>query len=164
MYIFWNLGLASYRWLPLGSNVRPHNARVPLVYSWLLQMNDVESHLLELSQKIVEIELRRDADALADLICEDYLGVDPSGALIDKSTSVGRYRNPDFTLTQHGVEQVQIVNLGESALEVGIMPLAGHLGTFEFGGSYRYTHLWLKTREGWKVRAPQLTPMRPSAA
>jgi ketosteroid isomerase-like protein len=126
-------------------------------------MDEIEAHILELSHRIVEIELRRDADALSALICDDYLGVDPSGAIIDKSVSVGRYRNPEFELHEHSVAEVQITCLGETALEVGIMNLAGRLGSFEFGGSYRYTHVWLKTDTGWKVRASQLTPIRTNA-
>lgn len=127
-------------------------------------MHGIEAHILELTHRIVEIELRRDADALAALICDDYLGVDPSGALIDKAISVGRYRNPEFQLHEHGIAEVQIACLGETAIEVGIMKLAGRLGSFEFGGSYRYTHVWCKTDDGWKVRASQLTPVRKSAS
>lgn len=127
-------------------------------------MNELETHLLALSHRIVEIELRRDADALEALICDDYVGVDPSGALIDKAVSVGRYRDPAFQLTRHGIDHVQITAFSDTAWEVGIMGLAGRLGSFEFGGRYRYTHLWLKTPQGWKVRASQLTPMREEGA
>jgi len=69
-------------------------------------MNELETHLLALSHRIVEIELRRDADALEALICDDYVGVDPSGALIDKVVSVGRYRDPAFQRTRHGIDHV----------------------------------------------------------
>jgi ketosteroid isomerase-like protein len=127
-------------------------------------MNEVEAQILELSRRIVDIELRRDTNALAALICDDYVGVDPSGGLIDKSVSVGRYANPDFELTQHGVDAVQVSSFGATALEIGVMTLAGRLGSFQFGGKYRYTHVWLKESDGWKVRASQLTPMRDGAA
>ncbi|HQR03959.1 MAG: nuclear transport factor 2 family protein [Proteobacteria bacterium] len=127
-------------------------------------MNEIEVHILSLSRNIVEIELRRDSEALAALICDDYVGVDPSGTLIDKSVSVGRYSNPDFQLTQHGLDDVHISSFDETAIEIGIMNLAGRLGSFSFGGRYRYTHFWLKTPEGWKVRASQLTPLNERAA
>lgn len=127
-------------------------------------MNEVEVQILSLSRKIVEFELRRDGEALAALICDDYVGVDPSGKLIDKSVSVGRYANPDFELTKHGLDDIQVTSFGETAIEIGVMNLAGRLGSFRFGGRYRYTHVWLKTPEGWKVRASQLTPMNERAA
>ena len=90
-------------------------------------MKPIEDEILALGRSIVDIELRRYAAALEALICDDYVGVDPSGAIIDKAISVGRYRDP------------------------------------EFERRYRYTHAWLRTGVGWKVRASQLTPMLKSA-
>jgi len=52
--------------------------------------------IIFIREKIVELELARDADQLATLIADDYVGVDPSGVLIDKAISVGRYRDPNF--------------------------------------------------------------------
>jgi ketosteroid isomerase-like protein len=115
--------------------------------------------ILGLSESIVAIELRRDADALATLLTDDYIGVDPSGALINKQISVGRYRREDFALHEHGISEVIVKVLGETALEVGIMCLQGRLADFQFGGRYRYTHFWRKTQQGWKVCASQLTPI-----
>jgi ketosteroid isomerase-like protein len=115
--------------------------------------------ILGLSESIVAIELRRDADALAALITDDYIGVDPSGALINKQISVGRYRRDDFALHEHGISEVIVKVHGETALEVGIMRLQGSLAAVQFGGRYRYTHFWQKTQQGWKVCASQLTPI-----
>ena len=118
-----------------------------------------EAVILGLSESIVAIELRRDADALARLITDDYIGIDPSGSLINKATSVGRYLREDFALHEHGISEVVVKVLGETALEIGIMRLQGRLADFQFGGRYRYTHFWRKTEQGWKVRASQLTPI-----
>jgi ketosteroid isomerase-like protein len=122
-------------------------------------MNNKEQEIVTLSRKIVELELRKDADALAPYIADDYVGVDPSGALIDKEISVGRYRRDDFSLDEHGISDLAVSVFGDAALEIGMMTLRGRLGKFEFGGRYRYSHFWIKTQEGWKVRASQLTPI-----
>jgi len=127
-------------------------------------MKTIEEQIISLSKQIVEIELRRDAAMLEALICDDYVGVDPSGILIDKTISVGRYRNADFELFQHAVDEISVSVLGSVAIEIGVMTLAGRLGSFEFGGKYRYTHTWLLTDSGWKVRASQLTPILRNAA
>jgi hypothetical protein len=58
-----------------------------------------EREIAELSHKIVELERRRDADGLERYITDDYVGVDPSGALITKAVSVGRYCRNDFPST-----------------------------------------------------------------
>ncbi|QSA95656.1 nuclear transport factor 2 family protein [Methylococcus sp. EFPC2] len=122
-------------------------------------MTTAEQHLIDLSDKIVEIELRKDADALERYIADDYVGVDPSGALIDKEIAVGRYRRDDFHLYEHGVSDISVTVTAGTALEIGVMTLRGRLGAFEFGGRYRYIHYWLHTADGWKVRASQLTPI-----
>jgi ketosteroid isomerase-like protein len=122
-------------------------------------MNAQEQEIIELSRKIVDIELRKDAAALAEYITEDYVGIDPSGILITRDVSVGRYRRADFALTEHGISDVSVTVTMDSALELGVMKLKGRLGAFQFGGRYRYTHFWLKTAGGWKIRASQLTPI-----
>ena len=78
-------------------------------------MNELETHLLELSHRIVEIELRRDADALEALICDDYVGVDPSGALIDKAVpgrrialDVNQDGHPDLLCRSGGSAQTTL--------------------------------------------------------
>ncbi|MCI0338128.1 MAG: nuclear transport factor 2 family protein [Acidobacteria bacterium] len=122
-------------------------------------MNNEANKIISLSHKIVDIEFRKDADALELLITDDYVGIDPSGAIINKEISVGRYRNESFILSEHSISDITVSVFGNTALEMGIMKLKGRLGDFEFGGPYRYTHLWLKTDEGWKVRGSQLTPI-----
>ena len=79
--------------------------------------------------------------------------------MICKENFVARYLRDDFALHEHGISEVIVKVLGETALEVGIMRLRGRLADFQFGGRYRYTHFWKKTEQGWKVRASQLTPI-----
>jgi len=122
-------------------------------------MKKIEDEIIALSHRIVAIELAREADSLECLVCDDYIGIDPSGALIDKSVSVGRYRNPEFQLTKHGVSDITVKVIGESAIEIGVMKLKGKLGLFEFGGKYRYCHVWQKMEDGWRVKLSQLTPI-----
>jgi len=122
-------------------------------------MEGHKAEIIALSERTVDIELRKDVDALAALICDDYVGVDPSGMLIDKGISVGRYRRSDFDLSQLSISDISVSILDGAAIEIGIMSLKGHIGTFEFGGRYRYSHLWRKTETGWKVSASQLTPI-----
>jgi ketosteroid isomerase-like protein len=122
-------------------------------------MNQDNQTIVELSYAIVEMERRKDASTLERYIADDYVGVDPSGALINKEISISRFRNPEFVLNEHEIYDVSVAMLGDVALEIGVMAMKGRLGTFEFGGRYRYTHTWFRTAEGWKVRASQLTPI-----
>lgn len=44
-------------------------------------MNSEERKIEVISRKIVEIELRKHAEALAPYITDDYVGIDPSGGI-----------------------------------------------------------------------------------
>ena len=110
-----------------------------------------DADIIALSKQIVEFALRRDADALSAFLCDNYVGVDPSGALITKEVSVGRYRNPQFQLSEHGVSDISVRVVSDFTLEIGIMSMKGELGTFEFGGRYRYSHVWVRCHDSWKV-------------
>ncbi len=122
-------------------------------------MKNSEAEIISLSKQIVEIELRKNAAALELLICDDYVGIDPSGMLIDKEISVSRYRRSDFNLYKLSISDISVSILDGTAIEIGIMNLEGKIGSFEFGGRYRYSHIWKKSEIGWKVRASQLTPI-----
>jgi hypothetical protein len=88
-------------------------------------MNSEEQKIEAISRKIVEIELRKDGDALAPYITDDYADIDPSGKLIDKDISVGRYRRDDFHLSEHGVSDISVSVIDDTALEIGVMALKG---------------------------------------
>jgi ketosteroid isomerase-like protein len=118
-----------------------------------------DADIIALSKQVVEFELRRDADALSAFLCDDYVGVDPSGVLITKEVFGGRCRNLQFQLSEHGVSDISVRVVGDFALEIGIMSMKGELGTFEFGGRYLYSHVWVRCHDSWKVQASQLTPM-----
>lgn len=115
--------------------------------------------IISLSREIVDIELRKDANALEQYIADDYLGVDPSGALINKNICVGRYGREDFLLYEHGILDISVIVFSDTALEIGVMKFRGRLGEFEFGGRYRYSHFWHRTQGNWKLHASQLTPI-----
>lgn len=122
-------------------------------------MNSEEKEIIKLSEQIVKIELAKDAESLEKYISDEYIGIDPSGALITKEISINRYRNADFNLSEHGISNITVSIVNETAIEIGIMTLKGNLGSFEFGGRYRYLHIWQNYSGQWKVRASQLTPI-----
>jgi hypothetical protein len=61
-------------------------------------MEDVAKEIIRLSQLVSEAEKRKDANAVSPYLAENYVGIDPSGDLIDKATVIGRYRRGGFNL------------------------------------------------------------------
>ena len=122
--------------------------------------NSDTGEIMALARDMLKIERRQDAASLAPFLHDEYVGVDPSGALITKEMSLARYRRADFKLEELDVSTVSVTSLNAAALEIGIMTMRGRLGEFIFGGCYRYTHVWVSNDGAWQVRASQLTPTR----
>lgn len=124
-------------------------------------MGAVEAEIVRLSRLISEAEKRRDADAVAPYLTEDYVGIDPSGERIDKATLVGRYRAGGFSLDVLTLSDIAVKAQADSAWEFGTMALAGSLGEKKFAGKYRYSHFWVRAGSSWRIAGSQLTPVLP---
>lgn len=123
-------------------------------------MENVEREILRLSAHVSEAEKRRDADAVAPHLAELYVGIDPSGQLIDKAMLIERYRSDKFNLGTLVLSEIVVKACEDSAWEFGLMELAGHLGEKNFSGTYRYSHFWIKSDAAWLIAGSQMTPVR----
>src|SRR5665213_2603199 len=83
-----------------------------------------EVEILRLSAQVAEAERRKDADGVARYLAADYVGIDPSGKLIDRTLLIERYRRIDFHLDMLQLTDISISAAHDSAWEVGLMQLA----------------------------------------
>jgi ketosteroid isomerase-like protein len=123
-------------------------------------MEDAAKEIVRLSRLVSEAERRKDADAVSPYLTQDYVGIDPSGDLIDKATLVGRYGSGGFNLDTLRLSDIVVRVHQDSAWEFGTMDLAGNLGEKKFSGKYRYSHFWIRTGSSWLIAASQMTPMQ----
>lgn len=122
-------------------------------------MGSVEEQIILLSRLIAEAEKRKDAETVSTYIADRYLGIDPSGTLIDKPTLVGRYRSDRFNLDSLTLRDITVWSCQDSAWESGTMELAGNLGEKSFSGTYRYSHFWVRAGLSWIIAGSQMTPL-----
>ncbi|HEY6456382.1 MAG TPA: nuclear transport factor 2 family protein [Steroidobacteraceae bacterium] len=119
----------------------------------------MEEEIIRLSGFVAEAEKRKDAETVAAYLADDYVGIDPSGNLIDKAVLVGRYRSGGFNLNELTLRDVAVRAHQDSAWEFGEMKLAGNLGDKRFSGAYRYSHFWVRAGSSWLIAASQMTPV-----
>ena len=124
-------------------------------------MGIVEEEIIRLSRFISEAEKRKDADTVSPYLAQDYVGIDPTGVLIDKAIVVERYRSGGFNLDTLTLSDIAVRAYQDSAWELGTMDLAGILGEKKFGGKYRYSHFWVRAASSWLIAASQMTPVLP---
>jgi ketosteroid isomerase-like protein len=122
-------------------------------------METIEAEIIRLSAQVCGAEKNKDADAVSLYLAADYVGIDPSGDLIDKAKAVDRYRMHGFNLKTLRLIDVAVRAHQDSAWEFGTMDLAGNLGEKQFAGKYRYSHLWVRAGSSWLIAASQLTPL-----
>jgi hypothetical protein len=122
-------------------------------------MDDAANEILRLSRLVAEAERCKDADLVSWYLTQDYVGIDPSGDLIDKATLVGRYRTGGFNLDTLRLSDIAVRPHQDSAWEFGTMDLAGNLGEKKFSGKYRYSHYWVRAGSTWGIAASQMTPV-----
>jgi hypothetical protein len=122
-------------------------------------MGSVEEQIIRLSRLVAEAEKRKDAETVSSYLVDGYVGIDPSGILIDKPTLIGRYRSGGFNLDTLAVIDIAVRACQESAWESGMMQLAGNLGEKRFSGTYRYSHFWVRTGSSWLIAGSQMTPV-----
>jgi hypothetical protein len=122
-------------------------------------MENIEAEIIRLSRFVSAAEKRKDAGVVSSYLAEEYVGIDPSGAVIDKATLVGRYRSGDFNLDTLSLSDIAVRVHQASAWEFGTMDLAGNLGEKRFSGKYRYSHVWVRTGPSWLIAASHMTPL-----
>ncbi|HEX3836258.1 MAG TPA: nuclear transport factor 2 family protein [Steroidobacteraceae bacterium] len=122
-------------------------------------MENAEEKIIRLSRLICEAEKRKDADTVTAYLTPDYVGIDPSGELIDKAAIVGRYRSGAFNLEELRLSDIAVKAQHDSAWEFGTMNMAGNLGERKFSGKYRYSHFWVRGESSWLIAASQMTPV-----
>jgi ketosteroid isomerase-like protein len=119
----------------------------------------VQEEIIRLSRLVAEAEILKDAEAVASHLTQDYVGIDPSGELIDKATLVARYRADGFNLDTLMLRDIAVKAQEDSAWESGTMELAGNLGEKRFSGTYRYSHFWVRAGSSWRIAGSQMTPI-----
>jgi hypothetical protein len=84
-------------------------------------MGNVQEEIIRLSRLVSEAEKRKDAAAVSSHLTQDYVGIDPSGDLIDKATLVDRYRTGGFNLDTLSLHDIAVRAQRDSAWEFGTM-------------------------------------------
>ena len=113
-----------------------------------------EKTILQLSLLLLERRNQRDSPALTALLDEDYLGFDARGNGLDRRAMVEMLINSP--LQESAVSGIRIAMLGDAALESGVLQGQGVRRLHCF----RYSQIWLRRDEQWKLRGSQLTVLR----
>lgn len=105
-----------------------------------------------------EAELRRamltgDVPALERLIDEALVFTTQTGALVTKQADLDAHRAGVLRLSTLAPSEERVQRYGDTAVVTVRMEVAGTYAGAPFAGTFRYTRVWLKRPEGWRVVA-----------
>lgn len=123
------------------------------------QADDLKQ-LKTLNAQLAEAEVKRDIEQLDFLLDEDYLGVDPSGALLTKEKIIKTYDAGDVQLESIVTSELHVRVLDRTGIVTGRSLIKGKTKSGEFIALFRYTDVYHKNDDrNWKLVSSQLTPL-----
>ena len=122
-----------------------------------------EESLRDATEALARAQLERDVDALRRLIHDDFLGVDPSGAMLTKRDTVDTYGSELVVLQTLVVEEQTIRVAGDTGVVTAQSMMRGRTPEGEFEQRYRFTDVYVRQNGEWLLFASHVTPLRRSA-
>jgi ketosteroid isomerase-like protein len=100
-----------------------------------------------------QAQLTNDTEALDRLLDESLVFTGPDGALYGKADDLHAHRERWLRLTRLEPSEERVQRFGRIAVVSVRMEMAGSFKGAPLGGSYRYTRIWCKRPEGWRIVA-----------
>ena len=102
--------------------------------------------------------VKRDPDALNELMADDFMHINFNGSVSTKSTIIPSLRaNTGFGYGEHRSDSVAVRLYGNVAVMTGILIRKGDVGRPQDDGVFRFTRVWIRTATGWKAATNQFT-------
>ena len=112
-------------------------------------MKDAESLLAALDRQLARARLERDLPQYDRLTDETYLGIDAGGAVTTKAQRMAEFHDVAYDTFETDSHLVRIY--GDIAIVTAQMVASGRLKGRDFGGTYRYTHVYRSRNGQWRI-------------
>ncbi len=90
--------------------------------------------------------------AVASLLADDYVGINPNGILQSKDETLANLRSGALHFTSIEYSERKIRFYGRTALVTSRVEVSATGSEDDFSGSYRYTHVWVRDDRGtWRI-------------
>lgn len=96
--------------------------------------------------------LRSSSAAMSPLLADDYIAITPSGTLETKDMTLANLRAGVLHVTSIKLSEQRLRFYGDTALVTSRAEVRGTIANHDISGSYRYTHVYVRSPEGtWKM-------------
>jgi ketosteroid isomerase-like protein len=118
-----------------------------------------EHAVLAYEDRLVRAQLAGDVAELDALLADDLVYTGLSGELAGKDDDLALHRSGRFRITRMVLVERRVVDLGDTAVVISLMDTAALLDTSQLAGQLRYTRVWTRQGEGWRLSVAHLSQL-----
>jgi len=100
-----------------------------------------------------------DAEALREIIAEDYQGFDPQGQPQDMKMILEAYGPGGVRLDRYDVEDLETRIVGDVGIIMGRGCIRGRYADHEFEHRVRFLDMYIHREGAWRLYLTQVTPL-----
>ncbi|HEX8246865.1 MAG TPA: nuclear transport factor 2 family protein [Pyrinomonadaceae bacterium] len=118
-------------------------------------MNEIEREIRRLERELIEAVLRRDSAFLNRLLADEASIITPFGDLLGKDMMI----NFDEKLVNESIvtDEIAVRIYDRTAVVTGRATIKSRYEDLDLSGRYRFTRVYLKQEEDWRIVAYQAT-------
>ncbi len=126
----------------------------------------IESDLKKMTTDMAASLTKNDIPAMEKIYGEQYMFVGPDGTVSTRAERIEAMKTGDTKYESINYDDISVRSNpeGTGAIVISRVNVKGkNMGT-AVDGNYRVTHVWSKTKDGWRMVNGQTTPMTAAAA
>lgn len=117
----------------------------------------MEEELLKLEKEFAEAIVKNDPEAIARLVADDWIIIDPNGEIVDRARFFEVIKSGALTHYMMESEDFRVRVYGESAVVTAITSTKGKFMGQEFSTHERATDVFVKCDGRWRCVLTHLT-------
>jgi ketosteroid isomerase-like protein len=120
-----------------------------------------ETEVLDLVDRWAKAERGNDAEALAGVLADDFVGVGPLGFVLDRQQWLARFGN-GLENRAFAIEDAQARDYGTAAVVVGVLAQETSFQGRDSSGRFRLTLVAARPGERWLLVNAHIRPLQPA--
>ena len=122
-----------------------------------IRKNEVQEELLKLEKEFAQAIIKNDSEAIARILADDWVIIDPDGGIIDRTRFLGVIKSGALTHEMMESDDVSVRIYGDTAVVMGLTTSKGKFMGQEFTTRERATDIFVKLHGRWQCVFSQLT-------
>jgi ketosteroid isomerase-like protein len=118
-----------------------------------------DEEIRELGRRWAAAEERGDSGVLEELAVDGFRLVGPLGFVLDKRQWLERYRGGDLVTKQLAWADVEVLDLGQTAIAIGVHDQVASYQGHPANGRFRATHVLVHNGDRWQLAGMHLSPI-----